>query len=236
MINKLSVVIPVYNEINTIENVLSKVASLPYVKEVITVDDGSKDGTRELLTSKYANDAKIKVILMKQNAGKGAALREGFKHITAEYVVVQDADLEYDPEDLGKMLTVAIENNAVVVYGNRFEGEGMFENWEKMDWKNALGNKVILPSLVNILYRQNIHDEATCYKMFKTDVLKSVKLVCTRFEFCPEVTAKISKKGYKIIEVPIKYFPRSIKCGKKLNALKDGLEAVWTLVKYRFFE
>ena len=133
MINKLSVVISVYNEINTIENVLSKVASLPYVKEVITVDDGSKDGTRELLTSKYANDAKIKVILMKQNAGKGAALREGFKHITAEYVVVQDADLEYDPEDLGKMLTVAIKNNAVVVYGNRFEGEGMFENWEKQN-------------------------------------------------------------------------------------------------------
>jgi len=234
MNNKLSVVIPVYNEINTIEQVLAKVASLPYVKEIIAVDDGSKDGTQQLLTNKYNNDLKVKFVLMKENGGKGVALREGFKHITAEYVVVQDADLEYDPNDLGKMLQVAIEKNADVVYGNRFEGEKMFENWKKMDWKNALGNKVVLPTLVNILYGQHIHDEATCYKMFKTSVLKSINLVCTRFEFCPEVTAKVSKKGYKIIEVPISYFPRSVKGGKKLNALKDGLEAIWTLVKYRF--
>ena len=208
--------------------------SLPYVKEVIAVDDGSKDGTRQLLLDKYNNHPKVKVVLMKENGGKGAALREGFKHITAEYVVIQDADLEYDPNDLGKMLKVAIEKNADVVYGNRFEGEGMFENWEKMNWKNAVGNKIVLPTLVNILYGQNIHDEATCYKMFKTSVLKSIKLVCTRFEFCPEVTAKVSKKGYKIVEVPISYFPRSVKGGKKLNALKDGLEAIWTLIKYRF--
>ena len=236
MNNKLSVVIPVYNEEKTIEEVLEKVSNLYFVKEVIAVDDGSKDGTRELLTKKYANDAKIKVILMKQNAGKGAALREGFKHITAEYMVVQDADLEYDPEDLEKMLTIAIEKQVDVVYGNRFDGQGMFQDWDKMDWKNALGNKVVLPALVNILYGQNIHDEATCYKMFKTSLLKSINLVCNRFEFCPEVTAKISKKGYKIVEVPISYYPRSIKGGKKLNALKDGLEAVWTLVKYRFVE
>jgi len=236
MNNKLSVVIPVYNEINTIEQVLEKVSSLPYVKEVIAVDDGSTDGTRELLSENYDVDPKIKVVLMQQNGGKGTALREGFKHITAEYIVVQDADLEYDPNDLGKMLQVAIETQADVVYGNRFEGEGIFENWQKMDWKNAIGNKVVLPTLVNIMYGQHIHDEATCYKMFKTDVLKSINLVCTRFEFCPEVTAKLSKKGYKIVEVPIKYFPRSIKGGKKLNALKDGLEAVWTLIKYRFVE
>lgn len=227
---KLSIVVPAYNESGTIEKVVDVISGLDINKELIIVNDGSTDETKAIL-EKLKKKYKDIMVIHKKNGGKGTALREGFKYVTGEYTVVQDADFEYDPNDLITMLDFAIKNDADVIYGNRFATKRFFEG---MDWKNFIGNNVILPALASILYGQIIHDEATCYKMFKTDVLKSIPLVCDRFEFCPEVTAKVRKKGYKIYEVPILYFPRPMNAGKKLNALKDGLEAIWTLIKYRF--
>lgn len=170
---------------------------------------------------------------MERNGGKGTALREGFKYVTGEYTVVQDADFEYDPQDLVKMFDLALKDDLDVVYGNRFASKRFYEG---MDWKNFLGNNILLPLTASLLYGQYVPDEATCYKMFKTEILKSIKLECKRFEFCPEITAKVSKKGYKIVNVPISYFPRTTNSGKKLNALKDGWEAMWTLFKYRIYD
>ena len=230
---KLSIVIPVYNEVSSILEVLRVVNSLKIDKEIIIVDDGSTDGTREIL-KKYENkNRNAKVILMDKNGGKGTALREGFKHSTGDYTVVQDADMEYDPNDLVTMLNFALEVDADVVYGNRFAKKRFYEG---MDWKNFLGNNIILPLIASLLYGQIIPDEATAYKMFKTRVLKDIPLVCKRFEFCPEVTAKVKRRGYKIYNIPIKYMPRTTNAGKKLKALQDGAEAIWTLVKYRFVD
>ena len=227
----LSIVIPAYNEVSSILEVLQAIGGLTIKKEIIVVDDGSTDGTRDLLKKYGVENPAVKVILMPQNGGKGTALREGFKHATGDYTVVQDADFEYDPNDLVKMFNYALENNADVVYGNRFAKKRYYEG---MDWKNFLGNNLVLPAVASLFYGQYIPDEATCYKMFKTEVLKAIPLKCERFEFCPEVTAKVSKRGYKILHIPISYKPRTTNAGKKLNALKDGLEALWTLVKYRF--
>ncbi len=230
---KLSIVIPVYNEVSSVLEVLKTIEKLDIDKEIIIVDDGSTDGTREVLKKYDDVGNSSKVILMEKNGGKGTALREGFKHVTGDYTVVQDADFEYDPQDLVKMLNYALENDADVVYGNRFATKRFYEG---MDWKNFLGNNVILPLVASLLYGEYIPDEATCYKMFKTEILKNIKLECKRFEFCPEVTAKARKKGYKIHHIPISYFPRTTNAGKKLKALQDGAEAIWTLVKYRFHE
>lgn len=227
---KLSIVIPVYNEEDTIEKVIKEVDQLKIDKEIIAVNDGSRDKSAEIL-DKIARRCKRLKVVHKKNGGKGSALKEGFLHVTGDYTVVQDADLEYNPEDLVTMFNYALKNDVDVVYGNRFSKRRFIEG---MDWKNFLGNNLILPILASILYGQIIHDEATCYKMFRTSLLKSIKLNCTRFEFCPEVTAKVRKRGFTIHEIPINYYPRSLKGGKKLHALKDGLEAVWTLLKYRF--
>jgi len=230
---KLSIVIPVYNEVTSVLEVLSEIENLDIKKEIIIVDDGSTDGTRNLLKKYSRVNKNANVILMKENQGKGSALREGFRYATGDYTVIQDADLEYDPNDLVRMLDFAIKHSAEVVYGNRFAKKRFYSG---MDWKNFLGNNVILPIVASVLYGQIINDEATCYKMFKTDVLKSIKLNCTKFEFCPEITAKVRKRKYKIYEVPISYNPRTTNAGKKLNAIKDGLEAIWTLLKYRFID
>lgn len=230
---KLSIVIPVYNEVSSILEVLNTIEDLNIEKEIIVVDDGSTDGTRNILKKYDDQNLEAKVILMSENGGKGTALREGFKHVTGDYTVVQDADFEYDPQDLVEMLNYALETDADVVYGNRFAKKRYYEG---MDWKNFLGNNVILPLMASLLYGQYIPDEATCYKMFKTSVLKEIPLECKRFEFCPEVTAKVRKRGYKIHHIPIKYNPRTTNAGKKLKALQDGAEAIWTLLKYRFSE
>ena len=230
---KLSIVIPVYNEVSSVLEVLNTIEKLDIDKEIVIVDDGSTDGTRDILKKYGDSTSTAKVILMEKNGGKGTALREGFKHVTGDYTVVQDADFEYDPNDLVKMFKYALENDADVVYGNRFATKRFYEG---MDWKNFLGNNVVLPIMASVLYGQYIPDEATCYKMFKTEVLKSIPLECKRFEFCPEVTAKARKRGYKIHHIPIQYFPRTTNAGKKLKALEDGLEAIWTLLKYRFHE
>lgn len=230
---KLSIVIPVYNEVSSVLEVLHSIEDLAINKEIIIVDDGSTDGTRDILKRYDKDHADAKVILMDKNGGKGTALREGFKHVTGDYTVVQDADFEYDPKDLEKMLGYALDHDADVVYGNRFSKKRFYEG---MDWKNFIGNNVVLPMAASLLYGQYIPDEATCYKMFKTEVLKSIPLSCRRFEFCPEVTAKARKRGYKIHQVPINYYPRTTNAGKKLKAVKDGVEALWTLLKYRFID
>ncbi|PJA40717.1 glycosyl transferase [candidate division WWE3 bacterium CG_4_9_14_3_um_filter_34_6] len=229
----LSIVIPAYNEVTSVLEVLQDIAKLPIDKEIIVVDDGSTDGTREILKDYKKNNPNSKIIMMKENGGKGTALREGFKHVTGEYTVVQDADFEYDPKDLVTMFDFALKNNADVVYGNRFSKKRLYSG---MDWKNFLGNNIVLPAVASLLYGQYIPDEATCYKMFRTKVLKSIPLTCKRFEFCPEVTAKVKKRGYKIYNIPISYNPRTTNAGKKLNAIKDGYEAISTLLKYRFVD
>lgn len=225
---KLSVIIPVYNEAKTVEEVIQKVRAVPVEKEIIAVDDGSTDGTREIL-EKFKKERDIKVILKENNEGKGSAIREGLKYVKGDIVVIQDADLEYEPMDWLKMLEVMKKKNADVVYGSRVLGKG-----KKSSFIFYAGGR-FLSFLANILYMANITDEPTCYKMFKAEVIKKINLKCRGFEFCPEVTAKVRKKGYKIYEVPIHYNPRNIKEGKKIR-WKDGIVAIWTLIKYRFFD
>jgi len=223
---KLSVIIPVYNERATILEVLKKVKSVPVEKKIIIIDDGSTDGTKEIL-KEIQETQDLKIIFKDKNEGKGSAIREGLKYVSGDVVVIQDADLEYDPMDWLKMLNIIQEGKADVVYGSRVLGRG-----EKSSLAFYLGGR-FLSSLASILYRIKITDEPTCYKMFKVDVIRSIKLKCKGFEFCPEVTAKVAKKGYEIYEVPISYQPRKIKEGKKIR-WKDGVVAIWTLIKYRF--
>lgn len=223
---KLSVVIPIYNEKNTVEEVLRQVKQVDLEKQIIVVDDGSTDGTREIL--QQISDPEVKIIFQPKNFGKGAAIRRGLQEATGDYVIVQDADLEYDPKDFKRMLGPVFEKGAKVVYGNRF--------WQKVPgqtWKTKLA-RIILTGLTNLLYGAGIHDEATCYKLFKTDVIKSLDLQANRFEFCPEVTAKVRRRGLKIFEVPISYRPRGDEAGKKIK-FRDGLTAIWTLLRYRFW-
>lgn len=224
---KLSVIIPVYNEKNTILEIIKRVGDVTVDKEIIVVDDGSTDGTRKILQEIQSSN--LKIILKQNNEGKGAAIREGLKHITGDIVVIQDADLEYNPMDWIKMLKVMEEKNMDVIYGSRVLGKG-----EKSSLPFYLGGR-FLSILTNFLYRANITDEPTCYKMFRTEIIKNIELKCKGFEFCPEITAKVLKKGYKIYEVPISYKPRKVKEGKKIR-WKDGLIAIWTLIKYRFIK
>jgi glycosyltransferase involved in cell wall biosynthesis len=224
---KLSVIIPVYNEKETILKILDKVQKVPIEKEIIIIDDGSNDGTTEIL--KGIKEENIKIIFKDKNDGKGSAIREGLKYVTGEIIVIQDADLEYEPMDWIKMVELIEKKDVDVVYGSRVLGKG-----KKSSFFFYLGGR-ILSIISNILYNAQITDEPTCYKMFKKNVIESINLKCKRFEFCPEFTAKVRKKGYKIYEVPISYNPRTIKEGKKIK-LKDGIIAIWTLIKYRFID
>lgn len=227
---KLSIIIPVYNEDKTIGELIRIVKGVGLKgikKEIIVVDDNSKDKTVEKL--KKING--IKLILHRENLGKGAAIRTGVKHVTGDIVIIQDADLEYDPHDYYKLIKPIIERKAKVVYGSRRLKK---ENKKHSGFSFYLGG-LILTAIVNLLYGIKITDEPTCYKVFRADILKGINLKCNRFEFCPEVTAKVAKKGIKIYEVPISYFPRSIKQGKKIK-WRDGIGAIWTLLKYRFVD
>ena len=208
---------------------IEKVAlgEIGFEKEIILVDDGSADGTKEILKSL---DEKYKIIYHQKNQGKGAAIQTGLKHATGEYVIIQDADLEYDPQDYKNLLGCILENNAKVVYGSRRLN---FKN--KYSYRSFYLGGVFLTWVANIIYGINITEESTCYKLFKTEFLKSVPLRSKGFEFCPEVTARTAKRGVKIYEVPIHYYPRHINEGKKIK-WKDGLSALWTLIKYRFID
>lgn len=228
----LSIVIPVYNEKNTIVELLNRIRAVDLdivKKQIIIVDDGSTDGTRDLL----ALQSDCMVVLQPKNSGKGAALRRGFEEATGTWVLVQDADLEYDPEDYKKLLAVAEKDNAPVVYGSRLLGRRLCAI--KTSGVFFLLGGYALTLLTNILYRTKLTDEPTCYKLFRRSVLESVTLTCSRFEFCPEVTAKIARQHIPIVEVPISYHPRSAEEGKKIR-LSDGWEAIITLIKYRFVD
>lgn len=222
----LSVLIPAYNEINNIQNILNKIGEVTIPMEIIVVDDGSTDGTRELLNTLKSD--KIKVVFHEKNQGKGGAIRTAIAHSKGDIIIIQDADLEYDPQDYYKLIPVIESGKEKVVYGSRFLNKQNKHSY----FSFFLGGQVVT-WITNLLYWQNLTDEPTCYKVFDAKLLKSIKLNCTGFEFCPEVTAKIAKLGYKIPEVPISYYPRSISEGKKIN-WKDGVEAIWVLLKYRF--
>ncbi len=230
-VKKLSIVIPVYNEKDTIEALVEKVKAVnlgEIQKEIVIVDDCSSDGSVEILEKMQKSDQSLTVHFKEQNSGKGATLKKGFKHTTGDYVIVQDADLEYEPEDYNKLLRALDEEHIDVVYGSRFSG-----NYEDMTSLHYFGNK-LLTLVTNILFGVMLTDMETCYKLLPGDFIRSIDIKSPRFNFEPEITAKILKSGKRIKEVPISYKGRSHSEGKKIT-WRDGIAAVTTLVRFRIF-
>jgi dolichol-phosphate mannosyltransferase len=220
----VSVLVPVYNEAAHVDELLNAIHASPVKKEIIIVDDGSTDGTREKLKALPKIDD-VTVIFHERNCGKGAAIRTALAYAHGEYILIQDSDLEYDPQDYAALLQPLERGAANVVYGVR-------PDRPERGLRFFLGAK-LLTHLTNILYGAGIHDEATCYKAIRRSLLERIQLKCRRFEFCPEVTAKLCRMGEKIDEVPISYNPRSAVEGKKIRH-SDGWLAIWTLIRYRF--
>lgn len=236
----LSIIVPVFNEQKTILPLLKELNTIKIArvkKEILLVDDGSTDGTPSLVNSSKSKIQNLKVITHKKNKGKGAAVRSGLKAATGEYILIQDADLEYHPKDIKKLVDVILASKAEVVYGTRLKRFPNFRRDERTVrfFTHYMGNKV-LSLLTSILYGQWITDMETGYKLFSAKAIKGVKLTAKGFELEPEITAKLLKKGYTITEVPISTNPRGYKEGKKLDTIRDGLKAFSTLVRYRFFE
>ncbi len=224
---KLSVLIPVYNEVDTIAPIVERVVAAGVVHEVIIIDDGSTDGTWEVVQELARRwPGLIKPLRHERNQGKGAALRTAVPHITGEVVITQDADLEYDPADYPHLLKPFSSPDVQVVYGSR----NLRRN-PRSSWSFYLGGR-ILSWLTNLFYGASITDEATGYKLFRADLFRDLDIRSTGFEFCPEVTAKVLLRGLTIHEVPISYYPRSIKEGKKIR-WRDGLHHIWLLLWYR---
>jgi glycosyltransferase involved in cell wall biosynthesis len=223
---KLSVIVPVFNERNTVVEIVRRMRAveLPVEREIVLVDDGSDDGTRAVLPQ--LGDSTVRVVTHPHNRGKGAAVRTGLANVTGDLVIVQDADLEYDPEDWPRLLAPMLKGKAQVVYGSRFTGER--RNMLFLHW---LGNR-FLSLVTNVLYNTTLSDMETCYKVFDRRILDGIKLRSERFEFEPEITAKILKKRIRIYEVPISYAGREPEEGKKIT-WHDGFSALWTLLKYR---
>ncbi len=226
---KLSVIMPAYNEKGTILEIVRKVKAVDLQKEILIVDDGSTDGTKEQLKS-LEGDPEIRIFYHDTNRGKGSAIRTALDHVRGDLVIIQDADLEYDPQDYIKLVRPIMQGKTEVVYGSRYLSRENILPFTKF----KIG-VLLLNWLVKLLYRFPVTDEATCYKVFKADLLKGLSLKCKKFEFCPEVTAKILKRGHKIIEIPITYRYRTVEEGKKIG-WRDGLSAVATLIKYRLFD
>lgn len=225
---KLSIIIPTYNEKNTIKEIIRRVRSVQLdniEKEIIVVDDKSTDGTREIL--KMEEDSGLRVLYHPKNQGKGASIRTGLKYATGDLIVIQDADLEYDPEDYRKLIEPILKSKSQVVYGSRFTGEH-----RNMFFWHYIGNR-FLSLVTNLLYNTTLSDMETCYKLFTREALDGITIRAGRFNFEPEITAKILKKGIRIYEVPISYAGREFSEGKKIT-WRDGFVALWTLIKYRF--
>ena len=222
----LSVIIPCYNEINTIEEVINKVKNTSIKsKQIIIIDDFSTDGTREFLNT--LKEESIKVVLQNRNQGKGAAIAKGINFATGDISIIQDADLEYDPNEYEKLINPIIANNADVVFGSRFQGA---EPHRVVYFWHRLGNG-FLTLLSNIMTDINLTDMETCYKAFRTEILKSITIREKRFGFEPEITAKVARKRCSIYEVGISYYGRTYEEGKKIG-WKDGVRAIWCIVKY----
>ena len=227
--NKVSIIIPVYNEINTLDIILEKVENASFCgleKEIILIDDMSTDGTREHLKEL---EEKYKVFYHDFNQGKGAAIRTGMSHITGDIMVIQDADLEYDPVDYEELIKLIIDNKADVVYGSRLTGAKPSRSFM---FTHLLGNK-LLTLTTNVLYGATLTDMETCYKAFRTSFLKGIQIKSDRFDFEPEITAKVLKRKARLYERPISYYGREYSEGKKIT-WKDGIHAIIALIRFRF--
>lgn len=228
---KVTILIPVFNEVNTLNEILKKVEDADFCgleKEIILIDDFSTDGTKELyegLKDKY------KIFFHEKNMGKGAALRTGFANMTGDIVVIQDADLEYDPVDYKPLIQLILDNKADVAYGSRLSGGKPSRSFM---FTHLLGNK-LLTLMTNILYNTTLTDMETCYKAFKSEFIKGIEIKSNRFDFEPEITAKVLKKGARLYELPISYYGREYDEGKKIT-WKDGIHAIFALVKFRFID
>jgi glycosyltransferase involved in cell wall biosynthesis len=233
---KLSVLVPVYNEERTLEEIVRRVCAVPLPKEIILVDDGSKDRSREILTRLQAENCRaedernnVKVFFQPQNEGKGAALKSAISHVTGDVVIIQDADLEYDPKDYPSLLQPIQDGLADVVYGTRFAGGGAHR---VLFFWHSLGNRM-LTLLSNMLTNLNLSDMEVGYKVFRAEVLKGIELESKRFGFEPEITVKLAKKGCRFYEVPIAYHGRTYEEGKKIT-WKDGFAALYYMIRFRF--
>lgn len=227
--NKITILIPVYNEVDTLRAILEKVENAAFCgleKEIILIDDCSTDGTKEIYPS-----LPYKVLYHDVNQGKGAALRDGFKEATGDIIVIQDADLEYDPVDYKDLIKLILENKADVAYGSRLNGG---KPSRAFMFHHLLGNK-LLTFVTNVLYNTTLTDMETCYKAFRADFIKDIEIKSNRFDFEPEITAKVLKKGARLYELSISYYGREFSEGKKIT-WKDGFHALWALIKFRFID
>jgi len=234
--SKISILVPVYNEINSFSQILDKLEKADFCnleKEIVIVDDGSRDGTRDLLKEfeKNSNNERIKIYYHSKNMGKGAALRTALSYATGDIIAIQDADLEYDPAEYGDLIRLIIDNKADVVYGSRLSGGKPTRSFK---FTHLLGNK-FLTFVTNLLYDTTLTDMETCYKAFRADVIKNISIKSNRFDFEPEITAKVLKRKYHLYEASISYYGRDYTDGKKIT-WKDGFAALAALIKYRFMD
>ena len=242
---KLSIIIPVFNEEKTISEILKRVIEIrisSVEKQIIVVNDGSTDTTASVISNfqfhpEQSRRTNFKLLTHEKNMGKGAAVRTGIKNATGDYIIIQDADLEYNPKDIEKLVKPVLNGTSKVVYGTRLKRMPSFSKEERTPQflLHYIGNK-FLSLLTSILYGQWITDMETCYKLFPAQAVEKMELNARGFEFEPEITAKLLKKGYKILEIPISTTPRGYNQGKKLNTFKDGFIALWSLLKYRFVD
>ena len=230
---KITIIIPVYNEINTISLLLNKVISLKIQKQIIIVDDFSNDGSRELVLEKFHNKVD-KIILHKSNLGKGSAIKSAQKFINGDFVIIQDADLEYDPQDYHLFINEIKEKKIKALYGSRVLKKDKFSNVQNFSHKIRIWGNLFLTFISNKINNQSLTDAHTCLKMIDANIFKSINLKEKGFAFCPEITTKLAKINVKIYEIPISYHGRTYKEGKKITAM-DGIEAILALIKYRYF-
>jgi glycosyltransferase involved in cell wall biosynthesis len=223
----LSVLVPVYNEVGTIREIIRRILTAPYDKEIIIVDDASTDGTAEILRNEYSDRSDIRLVFQDRNQGKGCALRAAIPLATGDVTIIQDADLEYDPTDFSLLVEVIRRGESDIAYGSRYMTDA-----NKVPWTKFRMGVSVLNWMVRVLYDHPMTDEATCYKAWRTELLQDIDLTCRRFEFCPEVTAKCIRRGHRIVEVPIRYEYRSVEAGKKIG-WRDGIDAMWCLLKWR---